>query len=722
MKTITDSHYRHDDKKDLSPEELVKAKAACEFVINLTKAISRSGYYDSNHPVSQEVKRGLYDSFKNVLGSSSEIMLTCHDSGEVTDIHISGILDEPVNIRRLTKADTSDLFIPKLKDYFERKSLNSFVIKKQITPEHFESFIDVMSEPIADLADNSKLGEYLTKALIDLDITEVSTIFKTDIILSRGKLPWRVSIILRRLAKDMKVIPMFRQASVDKIKLIKNQIIDDIIRPLNNPDLLRDLIVNGDVIVSHLAQSLETNELEQMFINSLPAYTVVPVSQAVFEVYKESKDETGPDQDNSISQQRCKYLGTVLDMAAKRIVTEELPDAADLFKQLYECEIIPFDMLPEEIQFTIKTKELAVHIISEIDIYIDKALNASSIEDMEDIVIIFHRVISALIRLRKWPVINQIVQVVCGFSSRKDVSLNASELLVNLPDSIFEGSDEIFAEEYINAEKDVRDQMDEILMKMTSMCVKVFNVVFAKGNDPNVLKGAIDIVSKKGDLARQWSIKILDDQNQPLPMLNIALLVITNVGHSNDISVVKKYITHPNPNIRIRTLDVTVKLNKKDAEILIIGALNDEDEKVRDRAATLIERESSLSEESVNKLRLLIKTKLLQKKDMTIHEAKHLAGLLRTMGKLTDYIHKEPLEDEILGIISDLLKGRTGLLKFIKADPTEEQLEIIYACLSTLGKIGGSKSRTFLNTVSRGNTTLSKIAHEAIEALDKKLI
>ena len=712
----------HDEKKDLTPEELVKAKTACEFVINLTKAISRSGYYDSSHPISGEVKRGLYDFFKNALGSSSEIMLTCHDSGEKTDIHISGILAEPFNIRKLTKADASDLFVPKLKDYFERKSLNSFVIKKHITSEHFESFIDVMGEPVADSTDNSKLGDYLTKALVDLDISEVSTVFKTDMVLPRGKLPWRVSIILRRLAKDLKTIPMFRLASADKIKLIKSQIIEDIIRPLNNAELLRDLIVNCDVIVSYLGESVEHHELEQMIINSLPADIVVPVSQAVFEVYKTSKNELGPDQDDSAVQQRCKYLGAVLDMAARRIVSEHLPDAADLFKQLYEHEIISFDMLPGEIQFNIKTKELAGYIISEIDIHIDNARNASSIEDMEAIVIIFHRVISALIRMKEWPVINQIVEAVCDFSSRRDVSLNTSELLLNLPDSIFEGSDEIFAEEYINAESAVRDQMNEILTKMTSMCIKVFSAVFAKDKDPNVLKGAIDLVSKKGDLARQWSIKILDDQNQPLPMLNIALLVIINVGHDNDIGVVKKYTKHPNPSIRTKALDAMVKLNKKDAEVLIIGALNDEDEKVRDRAATLIERESSLSEESVNSLRLFIRTKLTQKKDITIHEAKRVAGLLRAMGKLTDLVHKEPLEDEIMGIVSDLLKGRTGLLKFIKADINEEQLEIIYACLSTLAKIGGSKSRIFLNTISRGNTVLSKIAHEAIEELDKILV
>ena len=408
-------------------------------------------------------------------------------------------------------------------------------------------------------------------------------------------------------------------------------------------------------------------------------------------------------------------------MAAKRIVAERLPNAADLFKQLHEHEIISFDMLPEKIQYNIKTKELAVYIASEIDTYMDKAMNASSIEEMEDIVKIFHRVISALIRLREWPVINKMVQAVSDFSSRMDVSSDASELLVNLPDSIFDGSDEIFAEEYIQAEKDMRNQMDEILMKMTSTCIKVLGSVFAKGKDPSILKNAIDIMSKKGDLARQWAIKALDDRSQSLPMLNIALLMIINVGHDNDIDVIKKYAQHSNSNIRTRALDATVKLNKKESEILIIEALNDEDEKVRDRAATLIERESSLSEESVNKLLLYIKTKLLQKKDITIHEAKRLAGLLRAMGKLTDYINKNLLEDEILEIVSDLLKGKTGLLKFIKADLTEEQLEIIYAGLSTLGKIGGSKSRTFLNTISRGNTTLSKSAHEAMEELDKKL-
>jgi hypothetical protein len=721
MKTITDGSYKTDAKKEWTQEEFVKAKTACEFVIDLTKTISRSGYYDSSHPVSLDVKKGLYGSFINALGNSTEIMLTCHELGETVDIHISGILDEPFNIRKLTKENTLDLFVPKLKDYFERKSLNSFVIKKNITSEHFESFIDVMSEPVAENADSSSLGEYLTKALVNLNITEVTTIFKTDIVL-HAKLPWRVSIILRRLAKDLKVLPMFRNSSMDKIKQIRKEIVADIIRPLNNNELLRDLLINCDVIASHLAESMETDELEAIIVDSLPANEMVPVTRAVFEVYKQSKMEMQSDKDNPKYQEKCVYLAKVLDIAAKHIIAENLPDTADLFKELYDHKIIKFEMLPEEIRFNIKSVKLAGDVISKIDSYIEKASKTSSLEEMESLVVVFRRVMPELIRIGEWDAIGQIVKVICIFLSREGFDSGAVKRFLNLPDSVFDGSDEIFAHKYMNAEPEERNKINEILMQMTSMCIKIAGVIFDKCKDPNVLKSVIELLSKKGDLARRWSIKILNDQNQSISMLNVALLVIINVGLTDDIGLIKRYIKHPNSSIRNKALGVIAKLNKHDAEDSAIEALDDEDEKVRIHASNIIERELSLSEESVKKLILLIKAKLEKKKDMTINEAGLIAGLLKAIGKSTDYLDKELLEDEIIGIAADLLKGRKVLLKFIKTEPGKEQLEIISACLSSLGRIGGSKSRDYLNKLSHGDDALSKIAHESVEILNKKLI
>lgn len=721
MKTNAETSYKTKEKKDFTPEEFAKAKTTCDFVIELTKAISRSGYYDAHHPVSLDVKKGLYDAFINALGDSSEIMLTCHDVEDQVDIHISGILEEPFNIRKLTKENTSDLFVPKLKDYFERKSLNSFVIKKYITPEHFESFIDVMSEPIADSTDASNLGEYLTKALVDLDINEVSTIFKNDIMLSlKGKLPWRVSIILRRLAKDLKVVPMFRNASAEKMKMIKKQIVEDIIRPLNNNDLLKDLIVNCDVIVDHITHLMEVDELETLIISSLPANAVIPISHAVLEVYKENK-EGKSHEDDSISERRNVYLAKVLNIAARRIFSEKMLDVKGLFEQLYEYGIINYEMLPEKMRFDKQSSKLASEVIYKIDTYMENLSKVSSIKEMEDLFLTFKRLLPEFVRMKEWRVINRIINAFSDLSSRKEDILKESELLLNLPDSILEGAEEIIADEYIQANKDLKNEINDVLLKSKSICVKIVDVMIDKSKEPDVLKGVIEILSKKGEVARRWSTKILDEQKQPLSIINVALLVIINVGHGDDMNSIKSYVKHSNPSIRVKALAAIAKMNKKEAVGMVIEALTDEEERVRSQAANLIENELSLSGESINKLLLFVKEKL-HKKNITANEAGFIAGLLRSTGKFNNGHNKESLENEIIGIASDLLNERKGFLKFIKTELSKEQKEIICACASALGKTGGAKSKEFLKTLSKNDAVLSNAAKEAMAQLDKNCI
>jgi len=718
MRKITDGSYRI-EKKDLTPEEFLRAKTACEFVIELTKAISRSGYYDADHPVSLEVKKGLYDAFKYALGNSAEIMLSCHDAEDKVDIHISGILDEPFNINKLTRENTLGLFVPKLKDYFERKNLNSFVIKKHITPEHFESFIDVMSEPVADFNDSANLSEYLTKSLIDLSITEVTTIFKDDIVLPRGKLPWRVSIILRRLAKDLKIIPMFKEASRDRMKTVRKQTVEDVIRPLHNRELLDDLIINCDVIGSHLGQAVDSDELEQMIIGSVPVNLLLQVSEDVFEVYRESKEKSESEKDNPAHLQRCEYLAKVLNIAAKQINNAGIPDAEKFLEQLHENEIIDFDLLPEYIRLDIQTKKLAGDVISQIDSYIEKALKTSSVAEMESLMVVFHRVVPELIRQEAWPAVDWIFKAIENYSSMKGASSKNVDLFPELPDSVFEGAEEILANKYIHAEPETRIKVNDVLMKMYSVCIRTVNIIFDKCSDSNVLKSVVELLSRKGETARQWAIKILNDKIQPISMLNVALIVMKSVGQAGDAEVIRRHAKNANSSIRTRALGVMAKLNPKEAESAVIEALSDEEERVKEQAASLIERELLLSEESCGKIMLLVKS-LLQKKNLSISEAGMIAGLIKAVGKSADAHHQESVENEIIVIASELLKGRTGLLRFIKSEPGKEQSEIISACVSTMGKTGGTKSREFLKGLARDNA-LSKIAHEATEEIDRKL-
>ena len=720
MQTVEKTSYKKDEKKEFTPDEFAKAKTTCEFVIELIKAISRSGYYDSHHPVSQEVKKGLYIAFKKTLGDSSEIMLSCHEYEDKVDIHISGILNEPFNIRKLTQSSTSDLFVPKLKDYFERKSLNSFVIKKNITAEHFESFIDVMSEPIAESADTSKLGEYLTKSLVDRGITEVSTIFKTDIVLSRGKLPWRVSIILRRLAKDLNVVPMFRFATEDKMKVIKKQIVEDIIRPLTNNDLLKDLIVNCDIVVDHVSHFMEVDELEKLIISSLQSDAVVPISTTVFDIYRDNLMDGVSQEENEQRLERNVYLAKVLNIAAERMIAEKMPDIKNLFEQLFECKIIDSDMLPADMRIDRESAQLADEILSQTENYLENISKASSIEEAESIVLTVKRVIPAFVNAGEWKIIARIVQALNDLSAHHEDMIQESEFLKGMPDSIWEGMEERIADEYIQGDANLRSKIDEVLLLSNTMCIKTVDLMISKSQEPNILKCAVEILSQKGETGRRWAMDVLGQSNHPLSVLNAALLVIMQVGQKEDSKTVRKFLKHTNASIRARALAAMAKINQQDTAAVIIDALNDEEEKVRHQALSLIEHELPVSVEMLQKIVSFLKERI-SKKNINANEAGLVCGLLKAAGHLGEVCDRETLENEIIEMAAELLNEKKGILKFMKAEIPREKQDILCACAVSLGKCGGIKSKEFLKTLSRNNNdAVANTAKDAMDILDQK--
>jgi hypothetical protein len=280
------------EKKDLTPEERKKVKPSGEFLMDLTKAMLRSGYYASDHPGSEDAKQGLYEKFQNCLGESRQVEIIKQETREKVDILISGILEEPVNVRTLVGTGMAELFLPKLTEYFKRKALVSFAVKNDITPEHFESFMDIMSDPKADSGQGSKVGQLLSTALAEHGITEISAVFMDDLIMLELNLPWRVEMAIQRLAKDLKMLPMFQGGSDENIRNLKLQIIKDIIRPLRHPEFLKDLVINCYIIAKHV-DGIEKEDIEQVIIESFPLDTLLPTSHFIFAELNELRERYG---------------------------------------------------------------------------------------------------------------------------------------------------------------------------------------------------------------------------------------------------------------------------------------------------------------------------------------------------------------------------------------------------------------------------------------------
>jgi hypothetical protein len=104
------------EKKDLTLEERKKVKPSGEFLMDLAKAMLRSGYYSADHPGSEGAKQGLYEKFQSCLAESRQIEISKQESREKVDILITGILEEPVNVRTLVGGGMAELFVPKLRE------------------------------------------------------------------------------------------------------------------------------------------------------------------------------------------------------------------------------------------------------------------------------------------------------------------------------------------------------------------------------------------------------------------------------------------------------------------------------------------------------------------------------------------------------------------------------------------------------------------------------
>ena len=104
-----------------------------------------------------------------------------------------------------------------------------------------------------------------------------------DLIALESNLPWRVEMAIQRLAKDLTILPMFKSESEEADRKLKFQVIQDILRPLNHPQYLRDLIIHFYIIAQHLKDQ-NVEDIEKAIIETFPLNSLLPTSQLIFNV------------------------------------------------------------------------------------------------------------------------------------------------------------------------------------------------------------------------------------------------------------------------------------------------------------------------------------------------------------------------------------------------------------------------------------------------------
>ena len=705
------------EKRDLTLEERKKVKPSGEFLMDLTKAMLRSGYYSADHPGSEGAKKGLFEKFKSCLDESREVMITKQETREKVDILITGILDEPVNVRTLVGAGMAELFVPKLREYFNRKGLVSFAVKNDISLEHFENFVDIMSDPKADTGQGSKIGQVLSGALAEHGITEISTVFMDDLIMLELNLPWRVEMAIQRLAKDLKVLPMFKSDSDEKIRALKLEIIQDIIRPLRHPQFLKDLIINCYIIAEHV-ESIEKEDIEQVIIEAFPLETLLPTSELIFAELNALREEHSEDLDNPTLVRRLDGVKRILKWVVRRLIFEDVSGAQNFLERLYLNDILTFEELPPDVQYLVNTILMTRDAQAHVSAYVYRILQAETADDAIVLVKFCRRVFPGLFENNDWKIALLLTRA-ADRAGKENKAFNKAASLAPKPQRfIYRDLTEDLVTAYEKVQESERHVIDEIAGLLGSQGIEILSTVLSDCDDRQARKAATDALIKQGEMARQWVLKVLTKPDLPWYLLRNALMILRFVGKGQEgIDRARNFISHAHPRVRDEALHTLLVLKAPDAEQLVIDTLDDPDDKVLWRATTALGVLSPLSEASIAKLVEMIKAEFPEEEQAASKHASKVSNIIRSLGSMDNLKNIQVIEDAVLDIAQINSGQQKGILKRLKKSSSTHQTSILSAAITTLGKIGTSRSEAFLDKLAGGKTPQAEAARKAAESI-----
>jgi HEAT repeat protein len=611
----------------------------------------------------------------------------------------------------------AELFLPKLREYFKRKGLVSFAIKNDISLEHFEKFVDIMSDPKADTGQGSEIGQLLSGALVEHGINKISTVFIDDLIMLELNLPWRVEMAIQRLAKDLKMLPLFQGGSDEKIRALKLQIIEDIIRPLRHPQFLKDLIINCYIIAEHV-ESIKKEDIEQVIIEAFPLDTLLPTSELIFTELNELREKHSEDLDNPTLVRRLEGVKRILKWVVRRLILEDVNGAQNFLERLYLNNILTFEELPPDVQYMVNTIIMTRDAQAHVAAYVYRILNAETSEDGIVLVKFCRRIVPGLFENNDWKIALLLTRAVDKASKENEAFTKESNLSSKPQKFVYKDLTEDLVTAYEKVEESERNVIDQIAGLLGSQGIEILSTVLSDTDNRQARKAATDALIKQGEMTRLWVLKALTKPDQPWYLLRNALMILRFVGKGQEgIDRARNFISYAHPRVRDEALHTLLVLKAPDAEQIVLDALDDPDDKVLWRATTALGELTPLSEASIAKLVEMIKTEFPEEEEAASKHFNKVSNIIRSLGSMDNLKNIQAIEDAVLHIAQVNSGQKKGILKRLKKSSATHRKSVLSAAINTLGKIGTSRSEAFLDKLAGGKTRQAEPARKAVESI-----
>jgi HEAT repeat protein len=702
------------DKTDLTPEERERIKPAGEFVMDFTKAMLRTGYYAPEHPGTEKAKRGLYDAFCKSLPEGAEITITSRETRERTDILITGVLDEPVSVRTLVGAGMAELFVPKLRDAFTRKGIVSISIRRAISPAHFDAFVRLMSDPKTDRSGTAGAGELLTRGMVGNGISEVSLVLLDDLIALERNLPWRVEMAIQRLAKDLKVLPMFRGESDEGIRRMKLQIVQDILRPLRQPEFLKDLVVNCHVIAGHV-EGARPEDIENALVDAFPLEALLPTSQLIFTELEHLRELDRKAPGNAVVRQRVDGVRRILSWVARRLVRGDVKGAQRFLETLHAHGVLAFDELPPDVQYLVNTQRMADDVAAHPGDYLRRLADGAVAQESVTVLKCLRRAIPTL--AASGAATETLLRLAEGVKAAGAASQSAETGTDPLAYAFADCSREL-VRLYEAADDARRRPVEALLEALGGSGIEILCRILSDSESRTARKAAMAALARGGGQVHDWVLNVLEDPTQKWFLKRNALMLLRHICRGEaDIALARRLFGHTHARVRDEALNTLVQLRTADADQLAVKALDDADEKIRWRALSALGELAPLPAASMDKLLGRLRAEPPEDKDLAARHGRKVVQVLKAFAGMRAFADPGAVEQAVIDVALRASGRRKGLLQRIRKSAETEDATVLAAAVAALGAVGSEAAEAFLAKLAEGKAGPAEAASKALEAL-----
>jgi len=571
--------------KTLTTEEIAQRERLVAFLQAFVKAMLQTGYYSQDHPQAKKAKEGLYDTFRALLGTGPEVnFLARFEKGVGKDVYIDGVTTETTSLNAVMTSSQSDIFLPKFADYFYRRGLLSFSMKREVSEEEFNLFVDIMSESRrSQFEDALQRGKELTRELVDNQIVHVSTVFDDDVVKIGRGVPWRVEMALLRLRKDLSVIPMFRHIAQDKMTEVKRKVIEDVIRPIARPAYFVDLLLNASYVLGDV-EGLRDIDVETEVINCVRP----DLLSEVCETFADKLPSAGTQ--NAESGDAINTVKRLTRKLGVHMIETKNTEAINTLYRLYTIGILDAKELPDALRTRIRVERLTDEFLQFPERYMGALRGKTSAGTYKSAVGTIERIFPELIRRGEIEKAAELILLVASHKVEEGASLPEIPALARgaLEQVASPVNLNLLKNALNSSHQQQRKHILDIFGAIGTQAVPALLDALAVCEDASIRKSICQHISAEGKPAAPYLLEALHKTSQQWYLSRNILGILGEIGSSEAQEDVSHFVGHPHARVREEALATLGKLMREGAEPALARALNDQEPRVVARATALL--------------------------------------------------------------------------------------------------------------------------------------